>query len=197
MKWTEEKIETLRALAAEGRSAKQIAVAMGIPSRNAVIGAYHRYLSPEERPKQPTKDRADAARKGLAQRRAAGELPPKSVAKDAPKAPRSSKARAPAEAPPSPSMAPVEAKPAGPVTLFTAGMDQCRFPLWALGSPPAHDQAFVCGAPVAVIRGSSRPYCHDHFLVCRAAPYVRPPKPKSEQRPSSGDRAFRRAGVFA
>jgi GcrA cell cycle regulator len=42
MFWTEEAIETLKALAAEGRSARAIAEALGAPSRSAVIGKANR-----------------------------------------------------------------------------------------------------------------------------------------------------------
>jgi GcrA cell cycle regulator len=40
--WTEDTIEALRRLALEGRSASAIAVALGAPSRNAVIGKANR-----------------------------------------------------------------------------------------------------------------------------------------------------------
>jgi GcrA cell cycle regulator len=40
--WTEDTIEALRKLALEGRSASAIAVALGAPSRNAVIGKANR-----------------------------------------------------------------------------------------------------------------------------------------------------------
>jgi len=42
MNWTDERIETLRRLWAEGLSASQIATALGGVSRNAVIGKIHR-----------------------------------------------------------------------------------------------------------------------------------------------------------
>ena len=40
--WTEQTVETLRKLALEGKSAAWIAVALGAPSRNAVIGKANR-----------------------------------------------------------------------------------------------------------------------------------------------------------
>ncbi len=40
--WTDAAIETLRQMALEGRSASAIAVALGAPSRNAVIGKANR-----------------------------------------------------------------------------------------------------------------------------------------------------------
>src|ERR1700759_1598480 len=40
--WTEMAIETLRQMALEGKSASSIAVAIGAPSRNAVIGKANR-----------------------------------------------------------------------------------------------------------------------------------------------------------
>ena len=40
--WTDAAIETLRQMALEGKSASTIAVALGAPSRNAVIGKANR-----------------------------------------------------------------------------------------------------------------------------------------------------------
>lgn len=40
--WTEAAIETLRQMALEGKSASSIALALGAPSRNAVIGKANR-----------------------------------------------------------------------------------------------------------------------------------------------------------
>ena len=42
MNWTDERVELLRKLWAEGLSASQIAAQMGGVSRNAVIGKVHR-----------------------------------------------------------------------------------------------------------------------------------------------------------
>ena len=74
--WTEAAIETLRQLALEGKSASSIAVALGAPSRNAVIGKANRIgikltgnihcLAPRaarpstERPRRPAIARTDS-----------------------------------------------------------------------------------------------------------------------------------------
>ncbi|TMJ76370.1 MAG: GcrA cell cycle regulator, partial [Alphaproteobacteria bacterium] len=42
MTWTDERVETLKRLWAEGLSASQIAAALGGVTRNAVIGKVHR-----------------------------------------------------------------------------------------------------------------------------------------------------------
>ena len=42
MTWTDERVETLKKLWAEGLSASQIAAALGGVTRNAVIGKVHR-----------------------------------------------------------------------------------------------------------------------------------------------------------
>ncbi len=42
MLWTDETIETLKALALQGRSARAIAEVLGAPSRSAVIGKANR-----------------------------------------------------------------------------------------------------------------------------------------------------------
>jgi GcrA cell cycle regulator len=74
--WTDAAIETLRQMALEGKSASSIAVALGAPSRNAVIGKANRigvkltghvhFSAPlasrpsKERPRRPAIARTDA-----------------------------------------------------------------------------------------------------------------------------------------
>nr|WP_294848412.1 GcrA family cell cycle regulator [uncultured Sphingomonas sp.] len=92
MSWTEERIDRLKAMWAEGSTASQIAEDLGGVSRNAVIGKAHR-LGLESRP-SPVKSGDDKAKK----------------AKAAPKTPKVAAAPKPAPRP-----AAVAPKPAAPV----------------------------------------------------------------------------------
>jgi GcrA cell cycle regulator len=64
MSWTDERVETLKRLWAEGLSASQIATELGEITRNAVIGKVHRLglsgraKSPAASPPRPRKPRA-------------------------------------------------------------------------------------------------------------------------------------------
>ncbi|MCB2126763.1 MAG: GcrA cell cycle regulator, partial [Rhodobacteraceae bacterium] len=65
MSWTDERVETLKKMWAEGQSASQIAKELGGVTRNAVIGKVHR-LGLSNRvggAPEPAKDRADQAPK--------------------------------------------------------------------------------------------------------------------------------------
>src|ERR1700681_3948325 len=65
MLWTEEAVEILKRLAREGRSASVIALALGAPSRNAVIGKANRIgirLNGDGRAPSPGSARAGAHR---------------------------------------------------------------------------------------------------------------------------------------
>ena len=95
MSWTDERIDRLKAMWAEGATASQIAEELGGVSRNAVIGKAHR-LGLESRP-SPVKPGEEKEKK----------------AKAAP-APRAAKP-APAPAPRPAAPAPAEPKPAAPL----------------------------------------------------------------------------------
>ncbi len=67
MGWTDERVEQLKALWAEGLSASQIARALGSVSRNAVIGKVHRLgLAGRAGPARTERPRATVARKAVA-----------------------------------------------------------------------------------------------------------------------------------
>jgi len=64
MAWTEERVEQLKTLWAEGLSAAQIANKMGGVTRNAVIGKVHRLgLSGRATPAKPQRGRSQTAEK--------------------------------------------------------------------------------------------------------------------------------------
>ena len=80
MSWTDERVETLKKMWAEGQSASQIAKELGGVTRNAVIGKVHR-LGLSNRvggTPEPAKAKADPAPKAEA----------KPAAKPAPRPPR-------------------------------------------------------------------------------------------------------------
>ncbi|RAI03165.1 GcrA cell cycle regulator [Acuticoccus sediminis] len=147
MSWTDERIEVLRKMWAEGMSASQIASSLGGVTRNAVIGKIHR-LGLSGRVKAP-QARATRARSA-----------PPPVAKPA-AAPRVMAAGAVAvkvveepemETAPRP-VAEVVHLTDG-ITLMELSSAHCR---WPVGDPSSADFRF-CGARVAV----GETYCSAH-----------------------------------
>ena len=65
MSWTDERVELLKKLWADGLSASQIAAELGGVTRNAVIGKVHR-LGLSGRAKSPSSGIASAAQTALA-----------------------------------------------------------------------------------------------------------------------------------
>ena len=62
MSWTDERVETLKKMWAEGQSASQIAKELGSVTRNAVIGKVHRLgLSNRVGPGSPTEEEVEGA----------------------------------------------------------------------------------------------------------------------------------------
>ena len=110
MSWTDERVETLKKMWAEGQSASQIAKELGGVTRNAVIGKVHRLgLSNRVGPGTPAEDEGTA---GSATATAAPS--PAAPAKPAP-APRAvAPEPAPRPAPAAPAPQPVAAEPTAP-----------------------------------------------------------------------------------
>ncbi len=120
MSWTDERIDRLKALWADGSTASQIAEDLGGVSRNAVIGKAHR-LGLESRP-SPVRSGEEKEKKAKAAPAAAKPAAPKPVAAPAPKA------AAPAPAPaPEPRLVP--ARPAKAVA------DQADMPVAPVHRP--------------------------------------------------------------
>ncbi len=171
MAWTEDRIERLKTLWADGLSASQIATALGDVTRNAVIGKIHRL--------------------GLSGRGGKGRVEPRPAAKAARPAERPAPA-APAPVPAAPAPAsmrvaapqpalhralsvgntvlkalPVEEEEAAPaakaevvplrtgVTIAELGSSTCR---WPLGDPAEPGFAF-CGHRTE----PGQPYCAQHL----------------------------------
>ena len=110
MSWTDERVETLKKMWAEGQSASQIAKELGGVTRNAVIGKVHRLgLSNRVGPGTPAEDEGTAASATTT----AAPIPA-APAKPAP-APRAvAPEPAPRSAPAAPAPQPVAAEPTAP-----------------------------------------------------------------------------------
>jgi GcrA cell cycle regulator len=168
--WTEETIEALKQLALEGRSASAIALALGAPSRNAVIGKAHRigiklngrgHASASRGPRAPREPRL----------RVATHPRPRSISYGrglVPAIPRERERKAPWI------FAGAEVGEMLRVGFEDIRGTACR---WPIGDPTCEDFVY-CGLEVA----SGRSYCAGH---CRMA--YKPPKgyateaPRAEQ----------------
>jgi len=136
MAWTDDRVETLKKLWAEGLSASQIAQKLGGVTRNAVIGKVHRLgLSGRATPSRPVRRAMKAAR-------------PKRVAP---------KAITPTAKPAAPPPAPIEPEklPSGEyATVLTLSNHICK---WPIGDPDDPDFRF-CGRKTE----DGAPYCEGH-----------------------------------
>lgn len=152
--WTDERVERLKALWAEGLSCSQIAAALGGVSRNGVIGKIHRLglhkgtsnipRTPRvAKPKAPKEPRLKIVKpvKPERARVADGSLEPLVI-----------------PTPVEDTDIPMEQRR----TLVQLTDETCR---WPVGLPGA-DDFFFCGAPAATRNGERAPYCDGH---CRRA----------------------------
>lgn len=142
--WTEERVELLKKLWAEGLSASQVAKQLGGVTRNAVIGKIHRLglsgrattnRAPRSRPATP---RAAAPRPSApAKPKAVEETPVEAATPDMPANPL-----------------PVEVEPGQLATVLTLTEHTCKWPI----GDPGTDGFHFCG------RGAdaSMPYCAEH-----------------------------------
>jgi GcrA cell cycle regulator len=184
MSWTDERVELLKKMWAEGQSASQIAKELGGVTRNAVIGKVHR-LGLSNR----AGSTASAATEAKAAPKPKAEAKPKPAPKPAPapKAEPAPKPAAPAAAasapgpmparkqiipagqplPPQPSaneispealarVSEVEKK-AKKLTLMDLTERTCKWPV----GDPATDDFWFCGLPVQ----QGKPYCEAHVGV--------------------------------
>lgn len=152
--WTDERVELLKKLWADGLSASQIAAEIGSVTRNAVIGKVHRLgLSGRVKPSQQ------------------GNPRPKKAAPSRPATPVASVAPVGRPAPvlvPAPAALAVDPEPARPVepvavpvtervTIMELREFMCR---WPLGDPTSAEFRF-CGARSI----TGLPYCNHHASV--------------------------------
>ena len=177
MSWTDERVETLKKMWADGQSASQIAKELGGVTRNAVIGKVHRLglsnratpggatakAAPEKKsakPSAPAKPKTEPARSVI-----------KAAADDAPEPPMSAARRAIIPAgqplPPQPSLNEISPealakvneieKQAKKLTLMELTEKTCKWPV----GDPATDDFWFCGLAVQ----TGKPYCEAHVGV--------------------------------
>lgn len=178
MSWTDERVELLKNMWGEGRSASQIAKELGGVTRNAVIGKVHRLgLSNRATPAKATKEKAAAkeAAKPKAKPKAAPAAPKSeepishttAVARALSIPPRKPIITAGKPLPPQPStneisqealanVAVIEKK-AKKLTLMELTERTCKWPI----GDPATDEFWFCG--LGVMQG--KPYCEAHNAV--------------------------------
>jgi GcrA cell cycle regulator len=140
MGWTEERVEILKKLWAEGLSAAQIAKRLEGVSRNAVIGKIHR-VGP------PLRDMPVRIRPSIYKRAPSERAPGSAAAAD--RAPQSGIRLAP--------MLRVVVETPGLATGATLQAHMCK---WPIGHPDDTDFTF-CGRSAT----SGRPYCAQHAHV--------------------------------
>jgi GcrA cell cycle regulator len=181
MSWTDERVEKLQQMWAEGQSAAQIAKALGGVTRNAVIGKVHRLGLSNRAPGAAPRPAADEPAAAAAPEAAAPAAPaPKPEPAPArpepvvaapepepePAAPPRPAAREPLRREPAPmtedrlevlaNLAEIE-KNARRVTLMDLTERVCK---WPIGDPTDPDFRF-CGLP----SHQGKPYCSAHVAV--------------------------------
>jgi len=187
MSWSDERVEKLKKMWAEGQSASQIAKELGGVTRNAVIGKVHRLglsnrngsgggaaAEPAPKPKpaaaaKPRNAKAKPAAKPAPRPEATPEVTVEEPAEAAPAPASRAKAIIPAgqPLPPQPSANEIDPealakvseveKKAKRLTLMELTERTCK---WPVGDPATEDFWF-CGLPVQ----SGKPYCEAHVGV--------------------------------
>jgi len=182
MSWTEERVEILKKMWTEGKSASQIAKELGGVTRNAVIGKVHR-LGLSNRTAGAAKPAAkEAAPKDTGKSK--GEARPAAASKPAQPAPKPAAERpapvpAPAPAARKPAATPGQPLPPQPsaneispealasvrevekkarrISLMELTERTCKWPI----GDPATDDFWFCGLPCQ----AGKPYCEAHVGV--------------------------------
>jgi GcrA cell cycle regulator len=169
MAWTEDRVETLKKLWADGLSASQIAKQLGGVTRNAVIGKVHRLgLSGRAAPSQPTRRPAPE--------RAAARKPKPAAAKAKAAAVKPSPVRQ-IQAAVKVASAPKEAQrlPSGEyATVLTLREGMCKWPI----GDPADTEFRFCGRH----SGVGNAYCEAHAEMAYQPQAKRKRKPTDDAR---------------
>ncbi len=185
MSWTDERVETLKAMWVEGKSASQIAKELGGVTRNAVIGKVHRLglsnRGPNGEPVPEGGVDAGAETDGAPATHAAAEVEPEAA--DGPAEPETPQPAAIPDAglppfrprpvlngqplPPQPSGSEMSdearanleevAKKAKRLGLMQLTERTCKWPV----GDPATDDFWFCGLPCV----GGKPYCETHVAV--------------------------------
>ena len=174
MSWTDDRVETLKTMWGEGKSASQIAKELGGVTRNAVIGKVHRLgLSNRTSPAPATPAKAAASEKPspavepAPKPKASNQTGPTGISAHAPIPPRRPIIKAGQPLPPQPSANEVSAealatvkeveKTAHRLSLMELTERTCKWPV----GDPATDDFWFCGHPVQ----TGKPYCEAHVAV--------------------------------
>ncbi len=180
MSWTDERVETLKSMWADGKSASQIAKELGGVTRNAVIGKVHRLGLSNRTPGAESEAEAAPAAAQPEEEAAKSAAPAEEKAEaDAPSAaarPASQATNIPAQRPklipgqplpPQPSANEISAealanlaevaKKAKRLTLMQLTERTCKWPV----GDPATDDFWFCGLQTA----PGKPYCEVHVAV--------------------------------
>jgi len=176
MSWTDERVEKLKTMWADGKSASQIAKELGGVTRNAVIGKVHRLgLSNRATPgksEEPTTDKVEAKApkpKPVKKPEPVAEEAPRAAveAKPAPVPLRKAIVPAGQPLPPQPSQSEISAEAlanlaeierrALKLNLLELTERTCK---WPIGDPATSDFWF-CGHPAQ----AGKPYCEAHVAV--------------------------------
>ncbi|MBN9057538.1 MAG: GcrA cell cycle regulator [Rhizobiales bacterium] len=149
--WTNERVEKLKKLWADGLSASQVAAELGHVSRNAVIGKVHRLALPGRKTGQTVSSMKTAVRQSARPVRKPASPQP------VPYLVRGNAAVRP-EAEAMPAEAAAEAMPIFPrVTMMELMPSSCK---WPIGDPLTPDFRF-CGAKTE----NGAPYCTYHACM--------------------------------
>ena len=172
MSWTDERVEALKVMWSEGKSASQIAKELGGVTRNAVIGKVHR-LGLSNRVGGEPRGARRRARPGV--ERAGARAPEAGAPQPAPRRARPARRRSRrcGRSPPGqlipPQPAPSEisaealanlaevAKKARRLSLMQLTERTCKWPV----GDPATDDFWFCGLPTV----PGKPYCETHVAV--------------------------------
>ena len=162
MAWTDDRVEKLKELWAEGLTASQIAKALGGVSRNAVIGKVHRLgLSNRSNAAKPAINDAPepSTPKPAAAPIAVDEEPPVTEHKSKPAEVVEEAISPPAVETPNPvaALAAEVERSARKLSLLELNERTCK---WPIGDPSTTDFYF-CGLPCA----PDKPYCQAHVAV--------------------------------
>jgi GcrA cell cycle regulator len=162
MSWTDDRVELLRQMWLDGRSASQISAALGGGlTRNAVIGKVHR-LGLAGRAKSPTgQGEAAAPRLEAAPRRAAAPRPSAATMVSQPMTQGATALAMVAQAEPELHTVRIEEQVVIPMSLRVTIVDlkesMCK---WPLGDPTSPDFRY-CGSQAT----GAGPYCQHHGKV--------------------------------
>ncbi len=175
MSWTDERVETLKTMWGEGKSASQIAKELGGVTRNAVIGKVHRLgLSNRTAPAKtaPKEEKPAAEAKPKPVKEATPKPEPAEPAKPAapvrdPARPNKPLIIAGQPLPPQPSNSEISEetranlleleKKARKLSLMQLTERTCKWPI----GDPATEEFWFCGHPCK----PGKPYCETHVAV--------------------------------